>query len=486
MTMLLFFVFILLTPFFAFAQDKIELKNADILTGKTIEGQNVREATGNVYFIHGITKIFCNSATQFLDGNKVILRGNVKIYQDTLSLFTSNAVYYGNESKSDCEGGVTLKDPKATITSSKCTYYFSQARAVFVNNVNVVSPTYKITSDELIYLRNSEDSFAKGNVTVTTDSAITKAENIDFLKQEGKTFAVKNVSIFQLKDSTLITSDTLFNYSFEKKSIAKGHVKIENQNDNTSVSGDYLENYEKTNYTFIRDNVVFIQIEKEKKEKENERDTLTIYSKTMEAFRTLPEHYLAKDSVEIIRSNFLSKSGIAIYNKEPVEGRGSISLMQNPILWQDNLQMTGDSISAIIVDKKLNTVFVNKLSSLANTKISFILNQSDSAIFPDRYDQISGNDIVLHFEDGKINKVDVFKNSISIYFLYENKKANGMNYSEGDNMYVFFNNDQKVQRIRIDKNPKGQFIPENLMNTAEKRLPEFNLRNDKPVKRETK
>jgi lipopolysaccharide export system protein LptA len=461
-----------------FAQDKIELKSADKLSGKTIDGQNVREASGNVFFTHGITKIYCNTATQYIDGNKVILTGNVKILQDTLSLYTSHAVYYGNESRAVCDGGVTLKDPKATLTASKGTYYFNESKAIFSGNVTVVNPAYKINSNELTYLRNTEDSFAKGKVTVTTDSAVITADNIDFFKQQGKTIAISNVKIIN-KDSTIITSDTLYNFSFERKSIARNNVKIESRNNNSIVYGNYLENYEKTNYTFIKDSVRFIQIDKEK-----ETDTLTIYSKIMESFRTKPEHYIARDSVEIIRTKFSSRCGIGIYFKEDTLGKGSISLTRNPVLWQDNMQITGDSIFAELIDKKLKTVYVKKLSNLPDTKISFMLSQNDTAIFPDRYDQISGTDITIHFTDGKVMGVDVYKNSISIYFLYENKKANGMNYSEGENMFIFFDNEQKVSRIRIDKNPKGQYVPENLIKSVETRLPEFLLRTDKPIRKQ--
>ena len=68
------------------AQEKVELKNAEELTGKVIDGQNVREAKGNVEFIQGNVKVFCNSATQYIEANRIELRGNVRIYQDTLTL----------------------------------------------------------------------------------------------------------------------------------------------------------------------------------------------------------------------------------------------------------------------------------------------------------------------------------------------------------------------------------------------------------------
>ena len=402
----------------------------------------------------------------------------MKIYQDTLTLFTSNAIYYGTDRTAICTGGVTLKDPKATLTANSGIYYFSQAKAFFKGDVKIVNPEYVITSAELTYLRNTQDSFAKGNVVVTTDSAVITADNIDFYKLQGKTIAISNVKI--ISDSTIITSDTLYNFSFEKKSIAKNNVKVENPNSNIQITGNYLENYETRSYSFIKGNAKFLQFEKDK---EKDKDTLFIYSDTMEAFRKKPEYYIARDSVEVIKSDFNAKCNYAIYAKTNSEGKENITLMNNPIIWQENMQMTGDSIYATLSNKKLENVFARKLKDLKDSKKSFVIIQYLDTAFTDRFDQINGEDITMYFTEGKLTYCEVNKNSNSIYFLWENKKADGVNISEGENMFIYFDADQKVDKIRIDKNPKGQYVPEVLIKTVNLKLPEFNYRTDRPVKR---
>jgi lipopolysaccharide export system protein LptA len=453
---------------FTFAQDKIELKNADQLSGKIIDGQNVREANGNVEFVQGDVKVYCNSATQYLDANRVELRGNVKIYQDTLTLFTSTATYFSDDRRAICQGGVILKDPNATIKADDGVYSFSDTKAIFTGNVIIINPDYKITSDELTYYRNNEDSFAKGSVIVTTDSAVIKADNIDFYKRQGKTFANGNVIIES--DSTIITSDTATNFSNEKKSIASGNVKIVSLNNNTVVFGNSVENLEKDNYTILIGNARLLQVEK------NE-DTLHIYSDTMEAFRKKSEHYIAKGNVEVIRNEFLSKSGLGIYFKEEEE----VSLTDGPVVWQENLQMTGDSIYAELPNNKLQTIYVKKLGG-ENSISSFVISKNEEEYFKDRFDQISGDDITLRFTEDKINLIEVEKNSNSIYFLYDDeKKANGVNKTEGDKIFIYFDDDKKVSKIKVDTDPKGEYIPEQLLNSANLTLPGFNLRDDKPV-----
>lgn len=456
------------------AQDKIELKYSDKLTGRTENGQTIREAVGNVHFVHGNIKVYCNKAYQYIDANRVELIGDVKIFQDTLSLFTPKATYYGNDGRAVCEGGVTLKDPNATLRANHGIYYFNESKAVFDKDVIIINPTYRITSDHLTYMRNTEDSYAKGNVVVIKDSTVIKAENIDFFKRQGKTYAVKNVNIEQ--DSSVIFSDTLTDYSNEKKSIASGNVRLNNMRNNVNVYGDYLENYENTKYTIIKGNAKLVQVEKEK-------DTMFIYSKVMESFRNVPEYYIAKDSVDVIRDKFYSKSGLAVYSKTLDKNIDRMSFYFKPIIWQDNIQLTGDTIFADLKEKKLQTINAKKIEGLAGSDFSFMIIQNKDTVFSERFDQVTGNDIFIHFFDDKVNYIEVKKNSNSIYFMYDDKKANGVNISEGVNMIITFDDKQKVDKVRIDKNPKGQYVPETKMSTITLTLPGFSLRKDKPSRR---
>lgn len=458
----------------AFAQEKIELKKSDKLTGKTIDGKSVREATGNVHFVQGNVDVYCSEAIQYLDDNRIELKGNVKIYQDTLTLLTSKATYLGNEKKAVCDGSVTLKDKNATLRADNGVYFFNEAKAIFKGNVIIVNPEYKITSNELTYFRNTEDSFARGDVIVNTDSAVIKAQSIDFFKRQGKTFAVNNVSIES--DSSIIYSDTLTDFSLEDKSIASGNVKIVNLSNNLVVTGSYAENYDSRKYAFVKGNTRLTQVE-------NNTDTLFIYSSILETFRNKPERYVAKENVEVIRGTFLAKSDTAVFARTLNGNKDEVSLFPRPVVWQDNLQLTADSVYALMENKKLSEVYAKKLEGYPGSKYSFLLIANKDPFFSDRFDQITGKDIKIKFINDSLKYVDVYKNSYSIYFAFENEKANGVNLVEGENMYIIFNSLQQVSKIRVEKNIKGQYVPEAKMEGVSKRLPGFILRSDKPSRK---
>lgn len=473
MRIALIILFFLNTCLISYSQEKIELKKADKLTGKTEGTETIREVSGNVNFIQGNIIVYCNTATQFVEANRVELRGNVRIYQDAVSLFTEKATYFGNDQKAICENGVTLKDPNATLRADYGVYTFSDYKAHFKGDVIIVNPTYKITSKELIYYRNTEDSYCSGNVKVVTDSMVIKSEYLNFYRRQGKTFAWENVSIE--KDSGIIYSDTLTNYSFEKKSIASGNVRLYSYKDNMAVAGDYLENYDLTYYTLISGNAELIR-------PDNNSDTLFIFSNTIESYRSPPQHYIAKDSVNILKGQFLSKCGKAIFYVKTDSTKDDVILENNPVVWQDNMQLTADSIHAEIRNKKIENLFARKLSVLPKTKFSFLIVENFSIDFRDRYDQIKGNHITILFSNNKIERVLVDTNSNGIYYSWEDKKANGINIIQGQNMVIYFDTAQKVIKLRVDKDPVGEYVPENLINSVERFLPDFIVRTDKPEK----
>lgn len=448
-----------------YSQDKITINHADSLVGRIIEGEQVREAIGNVSLTHNNIKINCTRVIQYFNQNKADLYGNVRVVQDTLSISAPQGTYYGNESKVVCPAGAVLTDPKTTLKANYGIYLFSQDLANFRGNVRITdNNSYTITSDELDYYRNVQKSYARGNVKVVTDSSVIYSDNMIYEKLIGISTATGNVRIES--DSTVITSKKATYFEFEKKSIAEDSVRINFLTEDAVVTGDYSENYEKRNYSFIKGNAKLRQIET----KNEKQDTTFIYSGKMESFRNVPEHYIAKDSVKTIRNDFLSVSNSGYYFRD-ISGKGGvITLSGDPVVWKDNLQVTGDSIYAN---------FKNDIDDIFINHSAFAMQESE--LSAGRYDQISGIFMHIKFLDGEVNYIRVDTNAASIYFVYENELNNGVNRSAGDIIKLYFN-EKKVDRVNIYGKPKGTYFPENLVNLDELRLLGFRIRTNKPVR----
>ena len=462
---LILIAFIVASAGVSLSQDKITLNYADSLVGKTINNEQVREAIGNVSLTHNNVKITCNRVVQYYDQNKAELFGNVHVVQDTLSIFAPAATYYGNESKVVCPSGATLTDPKTTLKANYGVYLFNQDLANFRGNVRITdNSTYTITSDELDYYRSVQKSYARGNVKVTNDSSVIYSDNLVYEKLIGISTATGSVRIES--DSTVITSRKATYYEFEKKSIAEDSVKIDFLSENAIVYGNYAENYETRNYSFIRGSAQLIQIET----KEGKTDTTFIYSDKMESFRNTPEKYTAHDSVRTIRNDFLSVSGSGYYFRD-VSGKGGvISLAKDPVVWKENLQVTGDSIFAFFKED-IDDIFINRSA--------FAL-QSNAKV-EGRYDQISGIFMHIKFLLNEINYIQVDTNAASIYYVYDRDYPNGANRSDGEVIKLYFNED-KVDKVNIYGKPKGTYFPEMLTKPEELRLLGFRIRSNKPVR----
>ncbi|NOS86427.1 MAG: hypothetical protein HOP31_14920 [Ignavibacteria bacterium] len=448
-----------------FAQDKITINHADSLVGKTVDGEQVREAVGNVSLTHNNLNITCNRVIQYYNLNKADLFGNVKVVQDTLTILAPQGTYYGNESKVVCPVGATLMDPKTTLKANYGVYLFSQDLANFRGNVRITdNKSYTITSDELDYYRNVQKSYARGNVKVVSDSSVIYSDNLVYEKLIGISTATGNVKIES--DSTVITSKKATYYEFEKKSIAEENVKIDFLTEDAVVYGNYAENYETRNYSFVKGKASLIQMET----KDGKTDTTFIYSDKMESFRNKPEHYIAKDSVRTIRNDFLSVSQAGYYFRD-ISGKGGvITLARDPVVWKENLQVSGDSIYAF---------FKEDVDDIYIIRSAFALQQNE--IVNSRYDQISGIFMHIKFLDNQVNYIQVDTNAASIYFVYDTNSPNGANRSTGDVIKLFFK-EKQVDKVNIFGKPKGTYFPENLVNTDELRLLGFRIRTDKPVR----
>lgn len=448
-----------------YSQDKITLNYADSLVGKTLNGEQVREAIGNVSLTHNNVKINCNRVVQYFDQNRAELYGNVKVVQDTLTILAPSGTYYGNESKVVCPSGATLIDPKSTLKANYGVYLFNQDLANFRGNVRITDDkSYTITSDELDYYRNVQKSYARRNVKVVSDSSTIYSDNLVYEKLIGISTATGNVKIES--DSTVITSAKATYFDFEKKSIAEENVRINFLNKNANVYGNYAENYEKRNYSFIKGNARLIQIELN----EGKEDTTFISGEVMESFRNKPEHYVAKDSVKVIRNDFLSSSNAGYYYLNDTGKGGVISLAKDPVVWKEELQVTGDSIYAYFKDD-IDDIFINKsaFALQSNTEIE------------GRYDQISGVFMHIGFKMNEIYYIQVDTNAASIYFVYDNSSPNGANRSDGEVIKLYFKQ-KKVDAVKVYGKPKGTYFPENLVNTAELVLLGFKLRGNRPVR----
>jgi lipopolysaccharide export system protein LptA len=439
-------IFVMISPFL-FAQEKSETIRVigDSLIGKIVNGESVREIYGNVVLTQGSVVINCDKAIQYLAKNNATLIGNVILKQDSLTITTSEGFYFGDEKKTRSIAGISLDDRKVILEADSGEYYFDVDRAFFQTNVILKDSVMTLHSDQLTYYQNENRAVAVGSVNIVDASNEIKA-------------------------------DTLENFRDTKISIADGNVRIRNLKNNSMIYGNHLEDYPDLKYTLVNEKPLYVQYDTSYvSENEIEIDTLIIMAGIMEAFRDTANVFKAVDSVKILKGEFASVNDYTLYfrDSELIITEKISDDTGQPVLWYGNSQLTGDSITIYIEDKK-----IKQLDVIGK---AFMLSQNEK--YKERFDQTSSKNLNLYFINNKIQRAQFEENVLSIYYLYEEEEANGLTKSSAKDLAIIFENNE-VNEVRLYGTPNSEYYPENQVAGNERTftLPKFIFYQNRPVK----
>lgn len=390
----------------------IEVKSANVLNVKTINNQEVRELIGNVHLVQ-------------IAPNEII-----KIWCDS-------ALRYMDLNKVELFGRVKIIRDSVTLTAPQGLYYGDERRAEMSKGV-------KLT---------------KGSMTLTSRFG-------EYFAGEKRARFVGDVHVVDSASST--SSNELTYFEDEEKSIAIGNVKVFNPANNVTIFGDSLVHFDKRHYTIVPKNPKLVQIDTAAS---GTIDTLVVISKLMESYRDTAERFIAREQVAMVRTDFAARCGEAIYSIK----KDNIILREQPVVWHQGSQITGDSIVVTMNDRRLRSVYV-KGRAMA-------ISRADS-LRTERYDQLTGREITMYFAHQKLEQVEADRNAISLYYLFEDGEPNGVNRSSGDKIVIEFQ-EGKTDRIRIVGGVEGRYYPEPMLDKRERQynLDGFKWLENRPLRR---
>jgi lipopolysaccharide export system protein LptA len=447
----LFVLFFILSNKVFAQQNNLITVIGDSLVGKMVNGESVREVYGNVVLTQGNVVVTCDKAIQYISRNEAELIGNVIAKKDTLTIKTPRGFYFGNLSETKSTNGLILDDQNVILSADSGEYFFNEDRAFFETNVKLFDTSTTLTSNQLEYFQKQERSVAIGNVKI-------------------------------IDPENEITADTLEHFRKTKITFAFSNVRIKNLKNNTEIYGEHLEDFRERGYSIIDVKPLLIQVDttfvtNQDSIKETKLDTLFIKATVMESFRDSSERFVATDSVLILKEEFASRNDLTFYYKEKdkiVMNKIGEEARQ-PIIWYENSQLTGDSITIYLDGNKIIRLDVNN--------VAFMMSQNE--FYKERFDQTSSDSIKIYFVDNKINEADFFGNVYSIYFMYEGETKNGLTKSNSSKAKVLFK-DNEVSEVKLYINPASEYYPEKEVNENEKSylLPKFIIMEDRPTKAE--
>lgn len=474
--LILFINIVLLTLSFGYSQKEggVQIKRAKRAKGTVINGESVTKLYGDVYLKKKDVDFYCDSAVRYEKKNDFIAYGHVKMYKgDSVKLFCDKLHHIGKTGVSKCTGDVKLKDKTMTLTThhldynktTDVSYYYDGGVVVdgevtltsesgiydvntklfnFYTDVLVIQPDNKINSDTLRYNRLTGVTYFDGPTTIKSKKNDLYAEKGEYHTNTEDSYFSKNAVVETPK--YILKGDSIYYNNISEDGHVFGKVIIESKKDSLLIFGEEA----------IRKGLlgtVKVFGERTLMEKIQDSDTTYILADTL---------YSIEDTIIKEQERILAYHDVKIY-KQGLEGvcdslvydfkDSTILFFNNPIMWNGENQIFGDTVEVLFSNEKIDKVYTNGHS--------FTIKKHHG----EQFDQIKGRQTVAYFNDDKIDKVKVFGNGECLYYVNddEEKTFTGLNRIECSRMTVkFFNNE--LSDITFISLPDAHFYPPQRLN----------------------
>lgn len=469
-------VFLLLhaASFLAIGQTQIIIENADALRYERKDGKEQRFLEGNVRFNQDGTLLYCDKA--FFDDQKNLIdaQGHVRIIQGDSITATSNFLLYdGNTKMAQLRENVVLTDKqtvlktpsllfnrksqvayyknsgvildgKNTLKSKKGSYYTTSKVFYFKKNVALVNEEYSMYSDTLQYnsLTNVVSFF--GPSTIYADSIRIESKRGWFDTKNNLSEFNEDPCIYY--SANTFCSDTIFYNQNTGFAEALNNVSIVDTVNKLAVNGghgDFYQHQEKAIISqeplakmFLGADTLFIR-----------SDTFSLFNSTDSTVKT----FLGYHNVRFYMQDLQGSCDSLSYSTRD----SSLNMFYNPVMWADSNQFSANHIRALIYDNSIQKLYLEASA--------FIIAKEAEK----RFNQISGKNMLCHFKDSEIYKVDVIGNGQAIYFPKNSEEVLiGMNKAICTDLIIYLQ-DKQIQRINFITKPESVLYPMDKINEEE-------------------
>jgi lipopolysaccharide export system protein LptA len=462
----------------------------------------VKDSSSIVIFKQNNAMLYCDSAIQYLQQNKINAYKNIKIIDTDGTTITGDSLLYDGATRvARIRGNVVLQDETRVVSSCCMDYNLSTKVGNYFNGGTVVDGMTVLTSEKGYYYTNTKTVYFRKNVDYKSNDTELKSDTLTYdLRKKKVIFNSK--TYIKTKDGEVITDkgqhytesgktefsgrskidnadytisgDKLDYDKKTQKGLAVGNVEFYNKKDNLYILGDLGKHNGKEKISEVYGNSVMIKpIEERKNGVSVWRDTLFLSADTLIAINDTTKQkrrLLAYNHVKMYRDEFQGKCDSLSYNLVD----SIIYFYYSPILWSRTAQMTADSIN---IQMRNNAVEQMNLNIKA-----FIISQDTIK----NLNQVKGRKIEAKFRNNEIKKIDVNGNAESLYYVLEKDTITmGLNFIKCAEMFMNFNDSSKLEEILFTKQPEGKFIPPHEIRDADNRLADFAWRvSEKPNKGE--
>ncbi|MBQ9312303.1 MAG: hypothetical protein IJ213_04575 [Bacteroidales bacterium] len=488
-----------LTTTVVFAQKQIEYRSE---RGQVRpESPNDITLIDNVVFVHNGMTMYCDSAIYNKKDNYFFAYKNIVMVDKQTTLSGDELQYYGNEKIGYLSGkevvledddvtmltdyllldrndntvryltGATIWNSEDTLKSNEGVYYIDDKLFYFLYSVELFSEKAYMNTDTLIYNTKSKqaDFFGKTNIN-TSDSINVIATQGSYNSKTEEIYSEQRPDVYTKEQ--YLTADTIYYNKKEKTGYAYGKIFIQDTTQDVIIECNkvLLSKIDTLSVATLSDSILCRQIDKE--------DTLYFHSDTM--FVTMDTNFNAKKLDAYYHCKFFRSDmqGAAEFCTYLVDD-SILTMLVRPILWNEESQLTADTIQLKVSDKHAEKIFMypNPL----------IVQNSDTTT-QEHFNQVKGKNLEGWFENNNIKYAEVTGNVEIVYYLWdENKKKKtkeliGVNIGQSKQLNLYFKSGT-IKKLSAVSNPNYYIDADENISEEIKRLKGFVWSiTDKPTK----
>ena len=466
-------------------------KNEAQFPGASIFSKDNRQ----VQFEHQGADLWCDIAIYYQKENRLRALGNVRLQQGDSIELTSGKINYDGETKlakafenvlleaEQQSGPVTLRtdtlyfdresqesyynssgtviDSTNTLTSEIGRYFMEVNKYQFLDSVHIENPEYTLDSEQLDYYTTSKNAYMYGPSTITGEAYKIYCERGFYDTKVESGYGIKNTRIDY--NNRIIEGDSVYFDKAREFASATNNIVVTDTVNNGVIRAHYAEVYKAKDSVFATKRAVSISLV--------EQDSLYMHGDTL-MVTGKPKNRISRAfrNAKFYKTDLSGKCDSLHFS----EKTGITQLIKNPVIWNGENQMTGDSIHLI------SNLKTEKMDSLKVINNAFIV--SLDSISKTGYNQAKGKDLFGKFVDNELKIIDLIKNTEVIYYMYnDDDELIGIDKTICSKIRITMANND-VEDLTFTTDPDGDIFPERELPVDSRKLKGFVWRGDERIK----
>jgi lipopolysaccharide export system protein LptA len=461
-------------------QTLIYLERSDLVRFDNDSLPDIQVLIGNVVLRHDDVYLYCDSAHMNQKTNSFKAYGHVKIEQgDSLEIYSKRLNYNGNSRIGHLFHDVKMINGEVTLYTDTLIYNRNKNLGYYTCGGKLVDSLNTLVSKHGYYYSNTKLAEFRYDVVGENSSSTIKSDTLTY-DTETKVATILGPTHIYHSDSTIIYSELgWYNSDTDKSQLLK--KPFINHGNGKTLQGDTIF-YDKNNgvgeafhNVILKDSLNKIRLHghygyyKEDGDiglitdsammvEYSQTDTTYIHGDTLYSYAQGEEEKmtLVYHNVRLYHNDFQAVCDSLTF----FSGDSILHLMQMPIIWNNNQQITGDTIHLYPKDGSIERMHV-----IDNA----IMIQEEDTI---HYNQVSGKEILAHIKEQELDYVDISGNVESIFYPTDQGDLIGLNTIKSSYMTIYFKEGQ-LERFNVFPSPTAVMYPLSQVTNNMLYLPNF-------------